>query len=185
VTGLLGLHQREHLGHNSRHHNHLRSRRLSHNLSRPHLHMEHGLLPSTCLGLLSDMLSVGISTCTSRVWVARLGLVQEVESGLCLPVYLQRCDIFVIQVALVISWGYPHSPDERAQYLSQWCGGGCAPARRVHSGLAVYVWRETSHHREGTTTAVGGVEGLLLVDRISPSTIVSLKLAWGRKPTFR
>jgi hypothetical protein len=49
----------------------------------------------------------------------------------------------------------------------------------------VYVWRETSHHREDTTTAVGGVEGLLLVDRISPSTIVSLKLAWGRKPTFR
>jgi hypothetical protein len=86
VTRLLRVHQGEQPGHNSRHHSHLRSCRLSHRLSLPRLCLAHGPLLSTCLGSLPDMLSVGISPCTSRVRVARLGLVQVVASGPCLPV---------------------------------------------------------------------------------------------------
>jgi hypothetical protein len=82
MTGLLGVHQGEQLGHNSCHHSHLRSRHLS----LPRLCIAHGPLPSTCLGLLPDMLPSGINPCTSRVRVARLGIVQVVVSGPCLLV---------------------------------------------------------------------------------------------------
>jgi hypothetical protein len=71
--------------------------------------------------------------------------------------------------------GHPHSADERAQH----------PACRVHLGLAADIWRETSRHRAGIAAVAGGAEGLLLVDGISPSIVVSLKLAWGRTPTLR
>jgi hypothetical protein len=86
VTGLLWVHRGEQPEHNNRHYSRLRSHHLSHILSLPHLRLVHGPLPSTCLGLLPDMLPVGISPCTSKVQVARLGLVQEVASGPCLPV---------------------------------------------------------------------------------------------------
>jgi hypothetical protein len=52
---------------------------------------------------------------------------------------LQRCDIFVVQILLDISWGHPHIVDERAQQSSQRHGGDRAPACRVHSGLAADV----------------------------------------------
>jgi hypothetical protein len=86
MIGLLGARRGEQPEHNNRHHNHLYSYRLSHSLRLPHLRPVHGLLPSTCMGLVPDMLPVGISPCTSRVRVAWLGLVQAVASGLCLPV---------------------------------------------------------------------------------------------------
>jgi hypothetical protein len=86
VTWLLGVHRGEHLWHNSYHHSHLCSRRLSHSLNLPHLRLAHGPLPSAGLGLHLDMLPVGISPCTSRVRVARLGLAQVVASGKCLLV---------------------------------------------------------------------------------------------------
>jgi hypothetical protein len=62
--------------HNSRHHIHPRSRRLS----LPQHRLVHGPLPSTCLVLLPDMLLVGTSPCTSRVRVAQLGLARAVAS---------------------------------------------------------------------------------------------------------
>jgi hypothetical protein len=52
---------------------------------------------------------------------------------------LQRCDIFVVQILLDISWAHPHIVDERAQQSSQRHGGDRAPACRVHSGLAADV----------------------------------------------
>jgi hypothetical protein len=183
VTGLLGVHRGGQPGHNSCHHNHLRSRRLSHSLSLPHLCRAHGPLPSTCLGLHPDMLLVAISPCTSRVKVAWLGLVQVVVSGPCLlllPTEMRHlCRLGCTRHLM----GLP-SLNRWVSSLSWWCRGGRAPARWVHLGLAAYVWRDTSRHWAGATTVVGA-EGLLSVDGISPSTVVSLKLAWGRTPTMR
>jgi hypothetical protein len=81
-----------------------------------------------------------------------------------------------MRITLVISWGHPHSADERAQHLSWRHGGDHAPARRDHPGLAADVRRETSRHRAGIATAAGGAVGLLPMDGIPSSTLVSLKL---------
>jgi hypothetical protein len=60
-------------------------------------------------------------------------------------------------------------------------------ARIKHVFIQLRKWdlcSNCSRHWAGATT-VGGAEGLLSVDGISPSTVVSLKLAWGRTPTLR
>jgi hypothetical protein len=69
--------------------------------------------------------------------------------------------------------------------MSQRYGGDRTPTRLVHPRLAADVRQETSRHRAGTIAAARGAEGLLPVDGIPLSTVVSMKVALGRTPTLR